>query len=601
MDVLIPNLGDIDEVEVIEICVEVGDEVSEGDSLVVIESDKASMDVPADASGVVKEICVSMGDMVSEGSKIVVLESADGGDEESADNADQDKDEGEDKDKGKDQDQDQAQDKAEDEGDADEEPAEKENKSSEQDEAVDDEEGEEKESAQDKASESSGDTGSSGGEEREVLVPDVGEASGVVVIEIAVAAGDVVAKDDLLIVLESDKASMEITAEFAGEILEVLVKEEQEVEEGTPIVKIRTEAEAGDADAQPEAEEGKADKGEKSEKKEESGKKEKDEKKEKDRSSEPEASAEKSTPASAGDKNVYAGPATRRLARELGVDLSRVKGTGQRDRILKEDVKAFVKDKLTGEQPASGDVGWPTIPEVDFAKFGEVELADLSRIRQRGAQNLHRSWVNLPHVTQHDEVDVTDLEDFRASLKKQAEQKGVRVTPLAFIVKACCAALREYPEFNSSLSADGKQLIIKKYINIGMAVDTPEGLVVPVIRNAADKDIWTLSEEIVSLSEKARDKKLAMDDLQGGSFSVSSLGALGGTGFTPIVNAPEVAILGVSKLSTKPVWSGEAFEPRKVLPLSLSYDHRVINGADGGRFMMRLVELLGDVRQFALT
>jgi pyruvate dehydrogenase E2 component (dihydrolipoamide acetyltransferase) len=237
---------------------------------------------------------------------------------------------------------------------------------------------------------------------------------------------------------------------------------------------------------------------------------------------------------------------------------------------------------------------------VDFAKFGEVEQVELSRIRRRGAENLHKSWVNLPHVTQHDEVDVTDLEAFRKSLKAEAERKEVKLTPLSFIVQACCRALREYPEFNASLHPDGKHLVVKQYINIGMAVDTPEGLLVPVIRDADRKSVWELSDEIATLSANARDRKLGLNDLQGGTFSVSSLGALGGTGFTPIVNAPEVAILGVARLQTKPLWDGEHFQPRQVLPLSLSYDHRVVNGADGGRFMQFLTMLLGDIRRLTL-
>ena len=281
------------------------------------------------------------------------------------------------------------------------------------------------------------------------------------------------------------------------------------------------------------------------------------------------------------------------------MDLTGVRGTGHRGRIIKDDVKAWVKERMQQGAPAGG-AGLPAVPSIDYAKFGEIEVVSLSRIRQRGADNLHRSWVNLPHVTQHDEADVTDLEDFRSHLRAEAESRGVKLTPLAFIFRACARALREFPEFNASLHEDGKQLVLKRYVNIGMAVDTPEGLVVPVIKGADRKDVWELSAEISALSIRARDKKLAMDDLQGGSFSISSLGALGGTGFTPIVNAPEVAILGVARMTTKPVWDGAQFQPRKMLPLSLSYDHRVINGADGGRFMTRLTQFLGDLRYLAL-
>ncbi|MEM9622938.1 MAG: 2-oxo acid dehydrogenase subunit E2, partial [Pseudomonadota bacterium] len=310
--------------------------------------------------------------------------------------------------------------------------------------------------------------------------------------------------------------------------------------------------------------------------------------------------AENGAPDLATAAKVYAGPAVRRLARELGVDLSHVTGTGNRQRITKDDVKAYVKNNLGKSGGEGAGAGLPQVASVDYARFGPVTLTPLTRIQQRGADNLHRSWVNLPHVTQHDEADITDMEEFRKSLKQEAEQKGVKLTPLAFLVKACCHCLREYPMFNSSLHEDRQQLVVKDYINIGMAVDTPEGLVVPVIRQADTKNLWTLSAEIAELSEKARNKKLGMDDVQGGTFSISSLGALGGTGFTPIVNAPEVAILGVAKLQTKPLWDGSAFVPRKVLPLSLSYDHRVINGADGGRFMLMLTTVLSDIRRMAL-
>jgi pyruvate dehydrogenase E2 component (dihydrolipoamide acetyltransferase) len=421
-------------------------------------------------------------------------------------------------------------------------------------------------------------------------VPDIGDAGDVVVIEVAMSEGQQVALDDLLVVLESDKASMEITAEHSGEITSVLVKESQAVEQGTLLARIKTTVETTQAMSPT------------------SRSSDRSSKLSPDRTLDTAPIADASptspetppsTPSKAASSQVYAGPATRRLARELGVDLSQVEGSGQRKRIVKDDVKAFVKNQLTQKASVMG-VGLPAVASIDFAKFGEVELVKLSRIRQRGADNLHRSWVNLPHVTQHDEADISDLEDFRKALKSQAEERGVRLTPLAFIVKTVCKALQEHPEFNSSLHDDRQHLVVKNYINIGMAVDTAEGLVVPVIRGADSKDIWRLCEDIASLSEKARTKKLGLDDLSGGTFTISSLGSLGGTGFTPIVNAPEVAILGVAKMAIKPVWRDETFEPRKMLPLSLSYDHRVINGADGGRFMQRLTQLLGDIRHLAL-
>ena len=312
----------------------------------------------------------------------------------------------------------------------------------------------------------------------------------------------------------------------------------------------------------------------------------------------PEADAQE-RPSGAAD--VYAGPAVRRLARELGVQLADVKGSGSRGRIVKDDVKSFVKRQLSGAQRAEASASaLPTIPLPDFSRFGEVEVVPLSRIRARGAENLHRSWVNLPHVTQHDEVDVTDLEAFRSSLKGEAESRGAKLTPLAFIIKACCQALQAFPTVNASLDTTQGAYILKRYYHIGMAVDTEEGLVVPVIRDADRKGLWELSEEVIALAEKARAQKLGMNDLQGGTFSVSSLGAIGGTGFTPIINAPEVAILGVSAMRTKPYWNGSEFEPRKMLPLSLSYDHRALNGAEAGRFVSYLGALLQDIRRLAL-
>ena len=555
MEIKIPNLGDIDEVEVIELCVAVGDSVAAEDPILVIESDKASMEIPAPAAGVVEAIHVALGDMVGEDHLIATLSGAetDAGDTASPSAA-----------------------------------------SAAEDTAADAPVAATAEAPAETPAAAAAPTAAS--QEAEIIVPDIGDATDVVVIEIAVKPGDIVAINDLLIVLESDKASMEIAAEVPGTILTVDVVQDQEVEQGTLIATIKVEGDAvaaNESTAPVETTKPAA-------------------------TPEPAASIEAapvadpaqpaSEPAAASDAEadvkaaakVYAGPAVRRLARELGVDLTAVEGTGNRGRIVKDDVKAHVKARLAGGGDIGASLAWPTVPSADYAKFGEIELTPLTRIQQRGADNLHKSWVNLPHVTQHDEADITDMEEFRASLKQEAERKGVKLTPLAFIIKACCHALGEYPMFNSSLHEDGKQLVVKKYVNVGMAVDTPEGLVVPVIKDADKKSMWTLSAEIAELSDKARNKKLGLNDLQGGTFSVSSLGALGGTGFTPIVNAPEVAILGVSRLQTKPQWDGEAFQPRKMLPLSLSYDHRVINGADGGRFMMFLVQALGDLRRLAL-
>ncbi len=537
----VPGLGDIDEVEVIEICVRVGDTISEGDALIVIESDKASMDVPSDVSGTLASIDVAIGEKVSEGMLIAVIES-------------------------------------------DAEDAPEETTSTLPPLAVP-QEGR-AEPQHDRTADPVAPSPEAHLHMLEVMVPDIGDATGVVVIEVAIQPGQQVEINDLLVVLESDKASMEISAETAGEIVEVCVVEGDEVEQGSLIAKVQVLGAdvVKEPDIPPAAEPLKPPR------------------------REPEQTPASPQTSDAGNgkapterAQVYAGPATRRLARELGVNLADVVGTGQRNRILKDDVKTFVKARLTeGSPPTGSGSALPAVPEVDFSRFGPVRSLPLSRIRQRGAVNLKASWVNLPHVTQHDDADITDLENFRQSLKDEAQNKGVRITPLAFIVKACCKLLKAYPEFNASLHPGGEELILKDYINIGIAVDTPEGLVVPVIKAADEKDIWTLSEEIAVLAEKARDKKLDLEDLAGGTFSISSLGALGGTGFTPIVNAPEVAILGVAKLATRPVWQGEQFVPRKILPLSLSYDHRVINGADGGRFMVDLIEYLRDIRRLAL-
>lgn len=547
MDITIPNIGDIDDVEVIELCVAVGDTVAVDDAVVVIESDKASMEIPSPVAGVIESFAVGIGDRVAEGHVIASIAASASEATPSA------------------------------------EPTAGDAAATKTDAPTGADAGTEDKADQDKATPAAV-TESEAATELEVLVPDIGDADGVVVIEVAVSEGDVVAAGDLLVVLESDKASMEIAAEHPGNVVKVAVTVDQEVAQGTHIVTLQVATTPTAVTPAAVAQDTQITKAQ---------------------APTPSANqlpvATPATPATNEDvlaaAKVYAGPAVRRLARELGVQLTGVVGSGNRGRITKDDVKGFVKKQL--QQPQA-NAGIPAVPSVDFAKFGDVENIDLTRIQQRGAENLHRSWINLPHVTQHDEADITDLEEFRQSLKQEAERKGVRVTPLSFLVKACCHALAEFPRFNSSLHADAKQLVLKKYVNIGMAVDTPEGLVVPVIRDANTKSIWQLSAEIAELSEKARSKKLSIDDLQGGTFSVSSLGALGGTGFTPIVNAPEVAILGVAKLQTKPLWDGQEFQPRKVLPLSLSYDHRVIDGADAVRFTTRLKSVLSDIRLLAL-
>ncbi len=444
----------------------------------------------------------------------------------------------------------------------------------------------------------------------QVTVPDIGGAEGAEVIELLVAVGDEVVVDQGLIVLESDKASMEIPSTVAGTVVELLVGEGQELAEGAPVAIIETTTAAGaggdaaiDTAAAPEAE----------------GQQEK----EPEPAPEPEPTTQvepagnvpavtapglepAARPAAtaaggAGVPGVYAGPAVRKLAREFGIDLGKVSGSGPRGRVVKEDLHQYVQRSLSGQGPAAlSGAGIPPVPEVDFSAFGEVEIVERSKLDKLTAANMQRSWLNLPHVTQFDEADITELEDFRASLKGEAEARGTKLTPLPFLLKACAVALRDNPKFRSSIVDGGEALAFKQYCHIGMAVDTPAGLLVPVIRDVDQKSIWELAEEVIALAGKARDRKLTPAQMQGGCFTISSLGNIGGNGFTPIVNAPEVGILGVSRAQIRPVWDGEAFQPRKLLPLALSYDHRVINGGDGGRFLTRLVALLGDIRQLLM-
>jgi pyruvate dehydrogenase E2 component (dihydrolipoamide acetyltransferase) len=436
-----------------------------------------------------------------------------------------------------------------------------------------------------------------------IRVPDIGDAKDVSVIEIGVSQGDEVSADDLLVVVESDKASMEIPAGQAGTVAAIHVEIGSSVEEGSLLVSLAVSG-GGKTGQQKSEKSDKSDKSDKSRKPESASVSAAEDGKSGDaqterRTSQLDSSSGQSEAEDSRAADVYAGPAVRRLARELGVDLTKVKATGSRGRIVKDDVKAFVKSTLTQPETAAGG-GIPRVPEIDFSKFGTVEKVPLTKIRAVGASNLHRSWLNIPHVTQFEEADVTELEEFRRSLKDEAHRRDIKLTPLAFIIKACCYALKTHPAFNSSLDAASKNYLFKKYYNIGFAVDTEQGLVVPVIRDADKLGVWDLSSAIVELAEKARTGKLGMKDMQGGSFSISSLGGIGGTGFTPIINAPEVAILGVSRLVTRPIWDGSKFEPRQMLPLSLSYDHRAINGAEAGRFVVTLAELLADIRRLTL-
>ena len=437
----------------------------------------------------------------------------------------------------------------------------------------------------------------------DVKVPDIGDFSEVEIIEVLVAPGDHVHEDDPLISLESDKASMEVPATQTGTIKEIKVAVGDRVSEGSLILVLEA-ADAQSPVAPPSPE----------------GVQEADAEPPQPKPDQ-DLDAPRAGPAAAGPAadmprangagalarvnesgfaKAHAGPSVRAFARDLGADLTKIRGTGPKGRILREDVLGFVKGVLSKVSELPEGTGIPPIPEVDFSQFGEIEEVDLPRIKKLSGPFLHRAWLNIPHVTHNDEADITALDPFRKELDTKAKAEGYRVTLLAFIMKAVTAALIEFPDLNASLSGDGTKLILKKYFHIGIAVDTPGGLVVPVVRNVDQKGIVALSKELGEVSARARDGKLGLKEMQGGCFSISSLGGLGGTGFTPIINAPEVAILGVSRAKMKPQWSGEAFEPKLMLPLSLSYDHRVVDGAAAARFTTHLCGLLADARRILL-
>ena len=539
-NMVIPDLGGAQSVEVIEVCVAVGDAVSEGDSIIVVETDKASMEIPASSAGVIKSIVLKEGDTCSMGDVMIEIEMA--VELETAFVA-----------------------------------ATALPKVTPDEVKVEPRTVIAKESV---AIES----------ERLVLVPDLGGATDVEVIEISIKVGDELADGDSLIVLETDKASMEIPASFAGTVLEIKVAQGDKINVGDAIAvllaKSSDASQAIETTAQSAATEA------------------------------PKAievpevvevivATAKKAPAVVSQvpagSAAHAGPAVRMLARELGVKLDLVPATGPRGRVLKEDIQVFVKEKLL--QPAVSLGQGPGIeqpPVIDFSQFGAIERTKMSKIKRITAQNMTRSWLNVPHVTQFDHADITELEVFRKGLKAEAEKKGTKVTPLPFMLKACAMALRQFPQFNVSLDNDGEHIIQKHYVNIGVAVDTPAGLMVPVIRDVDKKSIWQLSEELIAMGGKAKDKKLMPADMQGGCFTISSLGSIGGTAFTPIVNTPEVAILGVSKAEMQPRWNGNEFEPRLMMPLSLSYDHRAVNGADAARFTQYLGKLLSDIRHLVM-
>lgn len=543
----VPDLGGADSVEVIEIAVSVGDKVEVEQSLLVLESDKATMDVPSPQAGVVRTILVKEGDTVGEGSAIIELELEEGA--------------------------------------AEEEPAKESDDASLEIpsvESADESESKEKSEEESKPAAPAGEA-----KAQDVTVPDIGSDGKVDVIELSVSVGDTIEEGDTLMVLESDKATMDVPAPFGGEVVELKVKEGDKVATGDLIAIVKGAASAEESDQEAASEE---------------------------TASQPtpapakaEAPKAESKPAAAvtaaPSGSVHAGPAVRNLARELGVDLTKVAATGPKGRILKEDVNAYVKTAVqkaeTGGASAGGAV-IPQVPEIDFSQFGEIELVKMSKIAKVTAANMQRSWLNVPHVTQFDDADITELEAFRKSMKAEAEKRGTKLTPVPFLLKAVASAIEKNPAFNRSLHADGEHIVQKKYIHIGMAVDTPRGLVVPVIRNVDKKGIWELTEEVMELAGKARDGKLTPAEMQGGCFTISSLGAIGGKGFTPIVNTPEVGILGISKAEIKPVWNGSEFVPRNMLPLCLSYDHRAINGGDAGRFLTTLVDLIGDLRKLIM-
>ncbi len=548
--VLVPDIGG-DSADVIEILVKPGDCVSAEQSVVVLESAKASMEVPCPLAGTVAEISVQIGQSVKEGDLLFQLVTADAAGAAGNPAAVEEKPS---------------------EGEAGQRPALPVSSIKEELQAV--------------STVLTPPAG--GGAVQTVKTPDIGSDSADV-IEVLVDVGQHVALDQSIVVLESAKASMEVPNTVAGVVRRILVKVGDKVAENTALLEVESAVSESPAPAPVTA------------------------KPDTDASA-----AEPSRPvpmssnalralavavseATSGHGHVHAGPAVRKLARELGVELSKVKGSGPRERILKEDVHAFVKQALTTPVPQStGSPVAAALPVIDFSKWGEIERVPLTKIQRVSAQNLHRSWITIPHVTQFDEADITELEAFRVAQKDALKAEGLSLTVLSFLVKASAHVLRQYPKFASSLDADGEHLVQKKYIHIGVAVDTPNGLVVPVIRDADRKSIRDIARDLGELSAKAKAKKLTPADMQGAVFSISSLGGIGGTAFTPIVNWPEVAILGVSRSSTKPVWDGKAFQPRLQLPLSLSYDHRVIDGADAARFTTALAKVLGDIRQLLL-
>ena len=546
-DITLPDIGDFSDVEVIEILVGVGDRIEPEQSLLTLESDKATMEIPAPCGGRIREVQVALGAKVRQGDRLFVLEetAAPGGE-------------------------------------------------------VPDTEATTPPPLP-AAAETPASLPEAQPEARERLVvrlPDIGDFREVPVIEILVAVGDQVEVDQSILTLESDKATMEIPAPRAGKVQALAVALGDRLSQGDPILELLAEPEAP---AVPELPAEDSDNTQDPAAVPRAGARAPGEA---ERRQAPVLPRPEDMAAIAIGRKPHASPAVRRLARELGVDLRQVKGTGPKNRILKQDVQGYIKQALARGAGPSTDVSLPfplaAAPEIDYSRFGEVELEDLSRIRKLSGRHLHRCWIGVPHVTQFDEADITELEAFRQTQKAEAAAAGVKLTFLPLLLKVVAKALEIMPRLKASLTGDGERLVHKKFTHIGVAVDTPDGLLVPVLRDVDRKGLYELARELATVSAKARAGKLLPGDLQGGCFSVSSLGGLGGTAFTPIVNAPEVAILGLSRAETKPVWNGREFVPRLMLPLSLSYDHRVVDGAEGVRFTTLLRTLLGDIRRLLL-
>ncbi|MGE8631298.1 dihydrolipoyllysine-residue acetyltransferase [Achromobacter denitrificans] len=554
VQIKVPDIGDFKEVEVIEVLVAVGDTIKAEQSLITVESDKASMEIPASQGGVVKSIAVKVGDKVAEGA--VVLEVEEGASAEAA------------------------------------------APKAEAKEAPKQAAAAAAPAARTEAAAPAAAPAAASGPV-EIAVPDIGDFKEVEVIEVMVAVGDTIKAEQSLITVESDKASMEIPASQGGVVKEVKVKVGDKVAKGSIVVVVEGSAPAAASAAAPAAAKAEAAPAAPAARAEAPA-----------AAPTPAAGSRPAPTAALEDAGLkpgqlpHASPSVRKFARELGVNLSKVKGSGPKDRITADDVRGFVKQALAAPAAAAGGsadgaaLGLLPWPKVDFTKFGPIEAKPLSRIKKISGANLHRNWVMIPHVTNNDEADITDLEALRVTLNKENEKSGIKVTMLAFLIKAVVAALKKFPEFNASL--DGDNLVLKQYYHIGFAADTPNGLVVPVIRDADKKGILQIAQEMTDLSKKAREGKISPAEMQGGCFSISSLGGIGGTSFTPIINAPEVAILGVSRSSHKPVWDGKQFVPRLIVPLSLSYDHRVIDGAAAARFNAYLGALLADFRRIAL-